>query len=324
MTRKPQVPFIFIVGGRGTGKTYGAIKWIIEHNEHALFMRRTQDEADTILNDINLSAAKTIVTDMGLQLHARKISKKNCILSYSDENEEEKTDFITTCALSTFASLRGFSAAEYKYLFFDEFIKEPHVHALKSEGRALFNAYETVSRNRELAGLPPLRLICMSNSEDIYNPIFHEFDIENAAVKMLEQGNDYQLVKNNQIALYNLSNSPISRQKADTVLYKLGNESYNQMAIANAFTVDSAIIKSLSLKGMRPLLNYNGICLYSGKGKIYAAGAPNANCEFYGTTEREKKGIMGQYPILRYAYTRGLLICESVRVLGVMRELLTY
>lgn len=324
MDRKPRVPFIFIVGGRGTGKSYGSINWIIDHNEHVLFMRRTQDEVETIMNDPNMSAARTPVNDRGLMLFSRKISKKNCILSYAPDEEAERVDFITTCALSTFASLRGFSASQYGYLFFDEFIKEAHVHALKQEGKALFNAYETVSRNRELSGLPPLRLVCMSNSEDIYNPIFHEFGLETIALRMIESGNNYQLAKNNTVALYNLSDSPISAMKAGTALYQLGNEKYNTMALANRFSVDSAIIKSMSLKGMKPILNYNGICLYTGKGRIYAAGAPNASVDFYGDTEREKKGILSQYPILKFAYARGLLYCENVAVLGVIRELLTF
>ena len=323
MSRKPQVPFIFMIGGRGTGKTYGAIQWTIKNDEHVLFMRRTQDEVDTIMNDANLSAAKTPVEDMGYTLSARRISKKNSILSYAKDPEDPPVDFITTCALSTFASLRGFSAAQYKYLFFDEFIKEPHVHALKSEGRALFNAYETVSRNRELFGLPPLRMICMSNSEDIYNPIFSEFGLENDFLKMSEMGQNYKIIRD-RIAIYNLSDSPISWQKAETAIYQLGNTTFNEMALANRFSVDTSIIKSMSLKGMKPVCNYRGVCFYTGRGVIYAAGAENHSVESYGGTEREKKGLLATYPMIRFCYMRGALICENVRILGIIRELITY
>ena len=143
-------------------------------------------------------------------------------------------------------------------------------------------------------------------------------------MKMMESGNNYQLAANNQIALYNLSDSPISEAKAETALYKLGNEDYNKMALANKFTVDAAIIKSLSLRGMRPVINYKTVGFYSGKGKIYAAGSTNPNVESFGSTEREKRGLLAQFPMLKYAYTRGLLICENVEVLGVVRELLTF
>lgn len=36
------LPFNFIVGGRGTGKTYGALKYAYEYNIRFMLMRRTQ------------------------------------------------------------------------------------------------------------------------------------------------------------------------------------------------------------------------------------------------------------------------------------------
>ena len=41
-----RVPFLFIIGGRGTGKTYGAEKWAIESGKKFIFLRRTQSQAD--------------------------------------------------------------------------------------------------------------------------------------------------------------------------------------------------------------------------------------------------------------------------------------
>ena len=34
--------FKFIIGGRGSGKTYGAIKWALDNGKTMMFMRRTQ------------------------------------------------------------------------------------------------------------------------------------------------------------------------------------------------------------------------------------------------------------------------------------------
>ena len=41
-------PFIFIVGGRGTGKTYGMLKYVLDNNIPFIYMRRTQAQADII------------------------------------------------------------------------------------------------------------------------------------------------------------------------------------------------------------------------------------------------------------------------------------
>ena len=43
------VPFIFVVGGRGTGKTYGALKYVLESGTPFIYMRRTQSQADIML-----------------------------------------------------------------------------------------------------------------------------------------------------------------------------------------------------------------------------------------------------------------------------------
>ena len=37
------VPFIFVVGGRGTGKTYGALRYVLENDIKFIYMRRRID-----------------------------------------------------------------------------------------------------------------------------------------------------------------------------------------------------------------------------------------------------------------------------------------
>ena len=42
------VPFIFIIGARGIGKTYGAIRYEIENGKKFILMRRSQTQAALI------------------------------------------------------------------------------------------------------------------------------------------------------------------------------------------------------------------------------------------------------------------------------------
>ena len=42
------VPFIFVLGGRGTGKTYGALKYLLDNDKRFIMMRRTQTQVDMI------------------------------------------------------------------------------------------------------------------------------------------------------------------------------------------------------------------------------------------------------------------------------------
>ena len=50
-------------------------------------------------------------------------------------------------ALSTFSTLRGMDLERFKVLYYDEFIPELHVRAMKAEGMAFSQTYETINRN---------------------------------------------------------------------------------------------------------------------------------------------------------------------------------
>ena len=39
-------PFILSIGGRGTGKTYGAIKYLLENNITFIYLRRTSAQME--------------------------------------------------------------------------------------------------------------------------------------------------------------------------------------------------------------------------------------------------------------------------------------
>ena len=43
--------FIFMVLARGTGKTFGALKYAVDSGEKFIYMRRTQTQADMIRTD---------------------------------------------------------------------------------------------------------------------------------------------------------------------------------------------------------------------------------------------------------------------------------
>ena len=66
-------------------------------------------------------------------------------------------------ALSTFGNLRGVDFSDVDMIFFDEFVPQKNARPIKAEAEAFFNLYETVNRNRELDGRPPVRVLMLSN-----------------------------------------------------------------------------------------------------------------------------------------------------------------
>jgi len=57
-----KLPFNFIIGGRGTGKTYGALKHVYNTGTRFMLMRRTQAQCD-LINKPEFNPFKTLCRD---------------------------------------------------------------------------------------------------------------------------------------------------------------------------------------------------------------------------------------------------------------------
>ena len=241
-------PFIFIPGARGIGKTYGDIKYNYERHKPIIYLRRTQTEID-IQNDPNGDGTsfQPVLSDLGKEWRVTR--NKN--IGYVWEGEQLLG---INLALSTFANIRSsFDFSYIKHIFYDEFIAEAHVKKIKKEGMALGQLYESINRNRELKGLPPVQLLCAANAMDIGNDVFMYFDLTTQIEEMLQNDEEVRAVGNKLIILP--LHSPISEKKAQTALYKAINSEFTDMAIHNKFVLnDFTYIKK------RPLTEYK--CLF--------------------------------------------------------------
>ena len=169
--------------------------------------------------------------------------------------------------------MRGFDASDIKRLIFDEFIPEKHVRILKNEAEALFNAYETMNRNRELKGIEPIQLVCLANSNDITNPVFEYLKLIRIADKMQKGNCDRWTDDRRGIQLILLHRSPISRRKANTALYRLTDDTnFSAMSIDNDFRVDRSHVNPRPLKEYTPVCSVGELCIYRHKSepRLYA------------------------------------------------------
>ena len=224
-------PFVFVPAARGTGKTYGTLKYHIEHNNRILLIRRTKTEAE-LQAKAESSAYKTVLDDLG-------IDNWHCLpCGSSGYGSVIVNDNIVAyvSALNTFANIRGIDFSDVNYIVFDEFIAEPHVRKIKNEGMALANLYESVNRNRELKGRPPVQLLCLANSVNMANDTFMYFNLIDEAERMLQQ--DIEMSELGNKLLIIPQHSPISDKKAETALYKAVNNEFSEMAIKNKFILN--------------------------------------------------------------------------------------
>lgn len=311
-------PFIFVVGGRGTGKTYGALKYVIEHDIKFILMRRTQSQVD-LINKPEFCPFKSLNNDKGWNIGTAPISKYN-VGFYRMEDQNGKAvpsgpPVGLSVALSTISNLRGFDASDIELLIYDEFIPERHERPIKEEGAAFLNAYETINRNRELQGRKPLQVLCLANANDLGNPIFTELKLIAKAENMKRKDQEFSILDNRGIALFVLNKSPISAAKKDTALYKVSDGSdYADMALANQFSeMNSRSVKSMPLNEYKPIVCVGEICIYKHKsnGSYYVSTTISGSPDKFGTSDTELQRFNRAYFYLFESYMKDNIIFED-------------
>lgn len=264
-------PFNFLVGGRGTGKTYTSLKVAKENGYVFMLMRRTQSQAD-LISKPEFSVFKPLNRDLHWNVQVKSISKYNSMF-YEEDDAKNQHPIGYTCALSTISNMRGFDASDIQLFIYDEFIPEKHERLLKNEADALFNAYETMNRNREINGIAPIQLLCLANANDITNPVFESLKLIRIADRMQKGNNDRWTDDKRGIQLIMLHRSPISKQKSKTALYNLteGTE-FSNMALDNSFNLDRQHVKPRPLTEYLPVCMIGELCIYRHKSepRLYA------------------------------------------------------
>ena len=316
---KHEAVFIFIYGGRGTGKTYGALKEMKEGDHKFIYMRRLQSQTDIVKKD-NMQSYKTLNDDMGWTVRPFPVNKYLSAFYDSTTNEEGKIipegdqrGLLTS--LSTFSNLRGVDRSDIDTIIMDEFIPELNERPIKGEADALFNAYETINRNRELKGEEPVKLLCLANSNRIDNPLFMELNLVRKAEKIRKEGKEYLYDPKRKMLLIDLYKSKISEEKSDTALYQLtkGTEFY-EMAIRNSFiNEERGRIETRPIKEYKPVVSIGEITVYKHKSRkeYYVTTFKSGSPDTYTTGEKDRERFKKAYFYLWSAYMKRMVVFEE-------------
>lgn len=316
---KTKLPFLYVVGGRGVGKTFSSIKFCLEHNIKFVFLRRTQTELD-LINKQEFSPITPVANYLGINVLSVPLSKYNVGFYKAEVSEEGKLTPVGPClgysmALSTVAHIRGASYDDIDLIIYDEFIPEAHIKPIKEEAACLLNCYETINRNRELSGRPPVQLLCLANSNNASNPIFLEMKLISRVELMKKKGQIYSLDYDRGIGIFMLDNSRISREKQDTALYRAtkGSE-FEQMALFNEFEeFKTDLIRPMPIKEYKPVCSVGEITFYKHKadGTYYCTTMKFGDPETYGADQTDRKRWYRKYNFLWTAYMRNKIYFED-------------
>lgn len=312
------LPFNFVVGGRGTGKTYNALTYCLDNDVKFIFMRRTQSQCD-LISKPQFSPFKTICRDRHISIVTGSISKYNSAFFYEtfedDEGSSKGLPIGYTAALSTISNIRGFDASDVDLLIMDEFIPERHERPIKNEFDAFLNAYETINRNRELSGSRPLQALCLSNANDIANPYFIGFNLVQRAVRMMEKNISVWTDTERGIGLYFLQESIISEAKSATALYRASKgSSFAEMSLGNKFVANEfGRIGSKPLREYIPIVSIGELCIYKHKsnGEYYASCHKMGSPPEFSTGDTERKRFQRVYAWLWGQYMSNRIVFEE-------------
>lgn len=315
-----KLPFTFIVGSRGSGKTYSALKMVIEDRIPHILMRRKQKQLDMI-NKKDLSPYKVVAEDMGIDYDIQTIAPgvSGFYFGTYDETEDRViTDSIPlgiTLALSTISNIRGFDASSAKVVIYDEFIGEEQEMPIRNEGMAFLNAYETINRNRELQGKDPLIVLALANSNRADNPIFVELGLVRILERMKKNRQEVYINRERGVGIFLLDSSPIAELKKNTVLYRLNrNSEFNNMAVSNNFGFeDLDIIRSRNLKEYKPVVNVGELAIYEHKsnGRYYVCSHFSGSVPAYTSSQTDLKRFKIYYHYLWNIYMAQIVDFEE-------------
>ena len=310
----PECRFIMAVTGpRGTGKTYGLLKYILANNIRFIYMRRLRAQLDQCCSDENSNPFKAVNQDEGRDIEPQR--KRGNVIFYDNEDldEDENPKAIGYgAALSTVATIRGSDYSDVECIVFDEYISMSTEKPIKGEAGAFLNFLETVNRNRELFGRSPVKVFMLGNANQLMNPYFLEWHFMKTALRMIHGGQMMWRNPDNTRIMVMLLNSPISERKKDTALYKNASDDFISMAIDNAFRTDETSIASRPLTDCRHVVSIGSIGIYQLKstGEHYVSDTINRS-NFYEENEINIIFFRNRFAGLKTLYLYGYMLFEN-------------
>lgn len=291
---------------------------MLRRDYYFMMLRRTADEMKFITVDVNNPFEK-----LPYNIKIESESKYTAQIKRIETDGETVNDrrIGTVTALSTIAKIRGFDGSRYTQLVYDEAIPETHVIKLRHEGDAFLNAYTTISGNREIEGLPPLRAWILANSNDIGAPILQAIGIGDVVERMSYSAQEIAVLEKRGIMIILPASEHITELRSQTALYRaIGTDSdFSKMSLQNEFSYnDRSDVCRVDLKQYKPIVRVDDLFViweHKSVEKIYVStvGATPTR-DRYSNDEQGRKRFRNDWPNTRALYMTGCVQFQTVAV----------
>lgn len=275
--REKDCHFYYFCGGRGTGKTYGALDMCRKigvgelHldnddtvNEKFLYLRRTGVEAQ-MCSIPEASPFKTYNRNEHYDISVEYNGQMGIGNFYLDSDKTKHIGY--SCALSTFSNLRGVDFSDVTFILFDECIPEKGKrNTVKDIGRLLLNMLETVNRNRALEGRNEVVLCMLSNPIDLGDDLLVQLKFTSILNNMTFRGQQKYTDVERSLHIERYVNHRVSNEKRKTALYKFATDEFFEQSLSGEFTDnDMYAVRKVNLKDYTAFMNVDGVGVYKHK-----------------------------------------------------------
>lgn len=228
--------FNFIIGMRGAGKTYGALKECISHylktGKQFMYVRRMKTELDKLTTMRNGRLFNAVQKDPEFKDYVLS-AESNTLYLVRDSKEGKADKEIIGYAqpLSTASILKSDAFPDVDTILFDEFIIDNSgtYHYLKDEVTKFLDLYETVARGRDV------RVFFLSNAVTLANPYFDFFHLDKP-----HNGDIQRFGGSKDILVQNVVPAILSKEKKETRFGRIiGDTEYSDYAYDNEWLLDN-------------------------------------------------------------------------------------
>lgn len=268
ITKRSNMPFQLFFGPRGDGKTFSVLRsGIMEEpftgykesigERKFIYLRRRQQEIQIATSE-TANPFKSINSKYGCFVYPKYKVKDKYSTFYAQLNDGSRVACGFGMALSTFSNLRGVNFEDVDDIMFDEAIPEKIAAKMQGEGKALLNLYETVNRNREFFGKPPVKMYIVSNAIDLSADLLIELRVVNVIAHMISKGQTRYTNKERGLYIELLSHKDFTEKKSETALYKLtANSEFSDFALKNKFIFnDTTAVKKVPINEYKPVATF--------------------------------------------------------------------
>lgn len=251
-------PFVFIIGARQCGKTYGVTRYALEHGQLPVIVRRTKDERLKYANDqltpmraIDRRIAGVAEGDL-VTLHWRDPEQSNGLGDVAGWVIDLNT-----------ARKRGFSLPEFGCVIFDECVPEQRAGGRQDQqhSETFFQLLITLFANdpRFLTPAEHPKVWILGNSNSIDAWIFRVFGITQTIERMLRTGSTFYRSPQRAASILLVSAPERAELRAQMPLMRIAASSAERdMALQNRFISDTTGIRGWPLREFKALASFSG------------------------------------------------------------------